>query len=105
MIVSVNEIHEKRLSLNDDGKVRHVRAWLVITDDAADGTSAALIAPGIPLPKSLWPGTLHVRVTRINVQPRQGSDLHFDVEVEWNSVDASLDKSDVHPLDRPPEVT
>lgn len=105
MIESVKELHQRRRSTYNDGKILHVRVWLVTTDDIQDGTAVALAAPGIPVPKSLWPGTLHVRVTRIDVQPVQNSGLHFEVMVEWNSVDPENDKDDVHPLDRPPEIS
>jgi hypothetical protein len=104
-IVSVNELHQRRRSSNDDGKIRHNRTFLVVTDDIRDGTAVAIAAPGIPIPKELWPGTLHVRVTRIDAQPVQNSGVHFEVSVEWNSVDPNDDKDDVHPLDRPPEVS
>ena len=107
-VVSVKELHQRRRSSNEEGKVRHTRAWLVTTDDINDGTAVALAANDgierIPFPKELWPGTLNVRVTRIDVQPRQDSGVHFEVTVDWNTVDADQDNSDLHPLDRPPVV-
>jgi hypothetical protein len=104
-IISVKEQHQRRRSTYNDGKILHVRVWQVTTSDIRDGTAAALVAPGIPIPNELWPGTLHVRVTRIDVQPVQNTGVIFEVQVEWNSVDPSSDKDDVHPLDRPPEFS
>jgi hypothetical protein len=104
-IVSVKELHQRRRSSNEEGKIRHARTWLVTTDDIRDGTAVAIDAPGIPRAKELWPGTLRVKVTRIDAQPVQNSGVHFEVTVEWNTVDRDDGQDDVHPLDRPPEVS
>src|SRR6267142_1375196 len=105
MVVSVHEMHQRRRSSHRDGKVSHTRAFVVTTSDITDGTAVAIDATdgitSIPGPGYFYGG---VPFSGKDAQPLQDSGNHFEVTVEYSD-DASGTQSDIHPLDRPPEVS
>src|SRR5882672_11321614 len=105
MVVSVKELHQRRRSSYRDGKAAHTQAFLVTTDDIRDGTAVAVDATDgittIPGPGYFYGG---VPFSGKDAQPLQDSGNHFEVTVEYSD-NATGDQSDVHPLDRPPEVS
>lgn len=100
-IVSVEPIHPRRRSQYRDSLVTHYLLWLVTCDNAADGTAAAIYAAGIPRPGDVYVdgGGEICEVTGIDVDPRQNSDRHFEVNVEFSS--PTPDQTDDNPLNQP----
>src|SRR5258706_14809974 len=105
MVVGVRELHQRRRSSYRDGKASHTRAFLVTTSDITDGTAVAIDATDgittIPGPFDFYAG---VAFSGKDAQPIQDSGNHFEVTVEYSD-DAATDQADVHPLDRPPDVS
>src|SRR3954466_14735960 len=91
-VVSVREQHQRRRSSYRDGRETHVRVFVVVCDDPADGTRAAVTANDgthrIPSAREDLEGSSPVaRVTGIDAQPIDQSDRVFQVEVEYTTAD------------------
>lgn len=103
-IVSVKELHQKRRSSVKDGKTSHTRAFIVITDDIADGTAAAILAPAVPRYGHAHPIDTACTVTSVDADPVNDSSNHFEVVCEYAAGDSGFVVVD-NPLNRPPEVS
>jgi hypothetical protein len=105
-VVSVKEQHQRRRSSYRDGRAAHTRVFLVITDDITDGTAVAINATDgtttVPGPADSYGG---VAFSGKDAQPVQDSGNHFEVTVEFSERDPDDQQNDVHPLDRPWEVS
>lgn len=103
-VISVNEKADRRRSSNSGGVTTHTRAFLVVCSDKRDGTAVALTADDgtnrIPRAGDQYRGTT---VKSISADPVANSNVHFEVEVESN--DANDDNRELHPLDRPAEIS
>jgi hypothetical protein len=107
-VTDVAERFERRRSSIKDGKVSHTRTWLVTCDAIGDGTAAALTASasGVTIPRygdRLFPANAFILATSIDAEPVANSSVHFEVSVEYTTVD--IGSRLVTPLDRPPEIT
>lgn len=105
MIVAVEPIWERRRSQYRVNKMTHYLMWLVTSDDGNDGPALAILADGIP-----DPGTAFVDadgnvayLSGLDVDPRAGSDRHFEVQAEFTTLDPSA--PDDNPLNQPPGFT
>lgn len=112
-VVSVKELHQyRRSSIDESGNPTHTRAFLVITDDKADGTAVALtakvmsgetVAAAVPAYRSPHPKSDGTRALSISAEPHNDSDLHFRVTVEYAIPDFGEVPDD--PLKMPAEIT
>jgi hypothetical protein len=105
-VVSVRERFQARRSSYRDGKLTHVREWLVKCDDPTDGTAVALTANDgtrqIPPPYTGHPKDPSAKLTGLDADPHENSDRIFVVKGEYVTLNVGLP---ANPLDRPPEVS
>jgi hypothetical protein len=99
-VVSVKERHQDRRSSWDGTKWTHLRTWLVKTDDPQDGTVVAVNA--VPGPGSTHNKDGNARLTRLDADPHDSSDVHFLVRTEYTSTGLIAIPAD--PLKRVPEI-
>jgi hypothetical protein len=106
-VLSVKERHERRRSSYRDGKTTHTRIFLVELQpsDVPNGTAIALTADDgfhrVPGPGDYYNG---IPFSGKDAEPVPKSIAHFEVTVE-HSGPGDPEQDDVHPLDRPPEVS
>lgn len=67
----------------------HTRSFKVWTDNPADGTAVVLDSIELPQPGEPHPNDPFAAMTDIRVQPLDGDDRHFEVEVEYSSDSSS----------------
>lgn len=103
MVVSIKESAGKRRSTIKNGRATHTFVFVVICDDPHDGTAVAVLADGIPRSGSTLNGDPNTIVATVEANPINGSALHFEVLVEYDS--AGFEAIDLYPLDRPPEYS
>lgn len=106
-VTKVREKFDRRRSSLRDGKRVHTHVYLVVTDDVADGTAAALTADdgtnAVPAYRSAHATNPALLALSIDAEPVANTPFHFDVTVEF-SAPASNIHQDEDPLGRPPEV-
>ncbi len=106
-VVSVKEQHQRRRSTLRDGKLIHLRTWLVVTSDIRDGTAAALVADDgtnrVPFYREPYPGRPTCLVSSIEANPVQNSGRHFEVQVEYT--DGDIEAFPLHPLERAADIS
>lgn len=86
----------------------HTRSFKAWCDDPADGTAAVLDSIQLPQPGEPHPHDPLASVTDIQVQPLDGDDRHFEVEIEYssdNSSEGTTTDTTTPPLNRPWEVS
>lgn len=86
----------------------HTRSYKVWTDDPADGTAVVLDSLELPQPGEPHPADPFAVMTDISVQPLDGDDRHFEVEVEYSSDDdtgGTTTDTSTPPLEREREVS
>lgn len=99
-VVKTKERFQARRSTYRDGKMVHLREFLVYTNDIADGTVVAITA----LPQ---PGNHHLvddaaTVTGIEVAPHENNDKIFLGQIEYTSTTFGVIQD---PLKRPPDIS
>src|SRR4051812_9914752 len=105
--VSVRERPERRRSSFKNGKTTPTRVFLVelAPGDVPNGTAIALTASDgtnrVPGPGDVYMG---VPFSGVDAEPVQKSRVHFEATCEFSG-EGEPNEDDVHPLDRPPEVT
>lgn len=101
-VVWVKERTEQQRSGYRNGKTTHTRVFLVKCSDVADGPSLALTADGVPGPGSFYNGIPFSGKEAQRVPKSRG---YHEVTVEYSGDGEPQEQDDVHPLDRPAEVT
>lgn len=112
-MISIKELHQKRRSSLKDGKASHTRAFLVVTDDIADGTAVALgatitdeseaILAAVPTIGQPHDKDTSAKATGIEASPVNDSGVHFEVTVEYAGT--GVLGMPANPLDRPAEIS
>ncbi|MGC4031484.1 MAG: hypothetical protein QM754_07080 [Tepidisphaeraceae bacterium] len=107
-VLSVREKFDRRRSSSKDGKLSHVRVFLVTVDDPADGPGVALFADdgtnAVPRENvDTWPGNSFLRCVSVEAEPVSGSARHFEVTAEYETTTAEEQAED--PLSRPAKVS
>lgn len=102
MVIDCNELHQQRRASKKNGKVSVTRAWMVTCDNPLDGPIVAMQAEGIPREGNPLTGHIFApRVTSVDADPVNNSDVVFIVIVQYEGVDGEAIPT--HPLDRAPE--
>ena len=106
-VISVREKFDRRRSSIKDGKLSHVRVFLVIVDDPTDGPGVALFGNdgtnSVPRENvDTWPGNSLLRCVSVEAEPVSSSALQFEVTAEYETI--SLEEQAENPLDRPAKV-
>lgn len=99
MVISAKEIPARRRTTIKNGRTTHTRVWMVLTDNPADGTAVAALAPGVPRYGSTLNGDINTVVTSVEANAVQNSMTAFEVTVEWDA--AGFENINLHPLMRP----
>jgi hypothetical protein len=110
-IVYVREIPHRRRSSINDGRLTHTRAWLVKTDDPADGPNAALYAVDpndgderIPRANvDTFPGASTITCTSVEAETKDDHPCLFEVSATYEGENA-VDDVTANPLDEPAQV-
>src|SRR5436305_1260089 len=100
-IKSVKERHQQRRTSYRDGKITHIREWLVECDDKNDGTAVAVT--GVPSPGTSHPKDEKAKLSAMEAQPLEQSELIFVVQTEYTGIGFGAEV--VSPLDRKPDVS
>ncbi|MBV8781120.1 MAG: hypothetical protein JO353_06955, partial [Phycisphaerae bacterium] len=98
-VTTVEPIWERRRSSYRDSKIVHYLLWLVTCNDPFDGTAAAINANGVPQDGDAYvdPAGNVCYLSGIDADPRQGSDRHFEVMVEFtDDQTATADDNPLH---------
>lgn len=99
-IKSVKESFAQRRSTFRDGKLVHIRCWIITCDSGSDGTAVAITAgPG--------PGSRHNKDTTavlsgLEAAPHENSDRIFELTAEYTTLVFGLPPN---PLDRAAEIS
>lgn len=110
-VIDIKERREDRTADEVDGKPQSTASYLVITDSASDGPSAALYADmgtgglAIPAAGEVDPDNGLLVCTNKTAKPSGNSGRHWIVTVTYKPVSHRIDKSAKPPLERPIEYS
>jgi hypothetical protein len=104
-IVSVGELWDRRRTSYRDYLLVHYLMYQVVCDNGSDGTATAAGAAGIPRPGDAFvdPYENVAYLTGIEVDPRNGADRVFEIQVEFTTLNPSAPND--NPLLQPPGYT
>lgn len=106
-VVSCKQNGDRRRSTSRNGVVTHVLGFIIVCDNANDGTAVAMYATGLPREGDSLNGDSGTLCTGVDVQPQQGDGTGkvFIAEVTYESTTNQFDSRELHPLDREPEYS